>query len=156
MTPTILFVCPHHAAKSIIAEAYFNRLAQQRQIAFVADSAGTEPGTAVSPVVAKMLLSEGIDVSGRRPRRVTKDDLMAAYRIVSMGCTPEELGTAPERVEQWPDVPMVSQGLYAVRESIRVHVEMLVAELQSQTTEYPRHEPLIPSYMSAALRDSLR
>ena len=29
MKSTVLFLCPHHAAKSVLAEAYFNRLAQE-------------------------------------------------------------------------------------------------------------------------------
>lgn len=131
MTPTILFVCPHHAAKSVIAEAYFNRLARQYQIPFTADSAGTEPEEAVLPQVAEMLLAEGIDVARRRPRRVTQEDLAAALRVVSMGCAPEELNVEPGRVERWSDVPMVSQDLYASRDAIRSHVEALIAELQN-------------------------
>jgi arsenate reductase (thioredoxin) len=129
MTSTILFLCPHHAAKSVIAAAYFDRLAQQQQLPFAAASAGTEPDAVVSPKVADMLLTEGIDVTGHRPRRVTQEELVQAQRVISMGCTPDELNLAPERVEQWSDIPMVSQDLYGARDAIRTHVEALVTEL---------------------------
>ncbi len=131
MTSTILFLCPHHAAKSVIAEAYFNQLARQHQVPFTADSAGTEPEDAVLPQVAEMLLVEGIDVTGHHPRRVTPEELAAALRVVSMGCAPDELNIEPGRVEQWSDVPMVSQDLYAARDAIRAHVESLIAELRN-------------------------
>lgn len=131
MSSKILFLCPHHAAKSVIAAAYFSRLAQQHLLPFTADSAGTEPDEAVSPKVVEMLLAEGIDVSGHIPRRVTQHELMQAQRVISMGCTAEELNIAPERVEQWSDVPMVSQDLYGARDAIRIHVETLVAQLRS-------------------------
>jgi arsenate reductase len=133
MTSTILFLCPHHAAKSVIAEVYFNRLARQYQLPFAADSAGTEPEDTVSPKVAEMPLSEGIDVRGHQPRRVTQEELTTALRVISMGCTPEELNIEPGRVEQWSDVPMVSQDLYGARDTIKAHIEALVAELQIST-----------------------
>lgn len=126
----ILFLCPHNAAKSVIAVAYFNQLAQQLGLPFVADSAGTEPSDVVSPVVTEMLTAEGFDVSHHLPRLVTWDDLQSAERIISMGCTAEELQLATEQVELWQDVPMVSQQPEQAHESIRTHVRRLIAELQ--------------------------
>ncbi len=127
---TILFLCPHNAAKSVIAAAYFNQLAQQLGLPFVADSAGTEPSDVVSPVVAEILTAEGFDVSHYIPRLVTRDDLQSAERIISMGCTAEELQLTTERVELWQDVPMVSQQPEQAHETIRTHVRQLIAELE--------------------------
>jgi protein-tyrosine-phosphatase len=47
----VLFLCPHNAAKSMLAIAKFNRLAQQRGLSLRADSAGKEPDAAPSPAV---------------------------------------------------------------------------------------------------------
>jgi arsenate reductase (thioredoxin) len=129
MNNTILFLCPHHAAKSVIAAAYFNRLAAQHGLNFVADSAGTEPDERVSPAIAAMLEAEGIDVWGHQPRQVQADELNAAARVISMGCALADLETAPERVENWDDIPMVSQDLPGARDAILRHVEALAAEL---------------------------
>ncbi len=82
MTTTVLFLCPHHAAKSVIAAAYFNRLAQQRGLPVRADSAGTDPADVVSPVVMDLLRRESIDVSDHQPRQVTQTDLTQAQRII--------------------------------------------------------------------------
>lgn len=128
MTSTILFLCPHHAAKSVIAQAYFNRLAQQKNLPFAADSAGTEPDDKVSPAVADMLLTEGMDVRDHQPRRVTAEELDQAARVISIGCALTDLEIAPERVEFW-DVPMVSNDLPGSSAAILRHVEALVAEL---------------------------
>ena len=128
MTETILFLCPHHAAKSVIAEAYFNRLAQQNKLPFAADSAGTEPDERVSLAVAAMLMSEGIDVSNHQPRLVTAAELNQAARVISMGCASADLDIAPERVTNW-DIPAVSQDMPAARAAILEHVEALVDEL---------------------------
>jgi protein-tyrosine-phosphatase len=129
MASIILFLCPHHAAKSVIAAAYFNRLAQQSNLALRADSAGTDPAEAVSPSAVDMLRGEGIDVSRHQPRRVTQADLDQTERIISMGCTSAELGIAPERVELWDGVPSVSQNIIGARDAIRAHVERLIAQL---------------------------
>jgi protein-tyrosine-phosphatase len=80
---TILFICPHHAAKSIMAAAYCNQIAAERGVALRADSAGTEPSAEVMPSVAALLASEGIDTAEFRPRRVTVEELSAAGWIVT-------------------------------------------------------------------------
>ena len=128
MTDTILFLCPHHAAKSVIAEVYFNCLAQQMGLPFVADSAGTEPDEKVSPAVTAMLLAEGTDVSGHEPRLVTTAELHSAARVISMGCAAADLDITPERVTNW-DIPAVSQDMPAARAAIFQHVQALVDEL---------------------------
>jgi protein-tyrosine-phosphatase len=128
VSQTILFLCPHNAAKSVIAAAYFNQLAQARGLAFIGDSAGTEPSESVAPVVAAMLSSEGLDVSGYTPRHVTPEELQTVARTISIGCTPAELAAAAH-VEYWDDVPLVSQNPEGAREAIRTHVQQLVAEL---------------------------
>src|SRR5215216_4020924 len=121
MNSTILFLCPHHAAKSVIAAAYFNRLAQQKGLSWVGDSAGTEPDEAVSPVVVELLKQENIDVSQHQPRRVIGDELQTAARIISMGCTAEELSVSPGRIEQW-NIPAVSQNPKGASEAILAHI----------------------------------
>ncbi len=104
MNPNILFLCPHHAAKSVIAEAYFNQFATQTGLPFTATSAGTEPDAVVSPVVVDMLGRDGLDVSRHQPRHVTPEELKIATRIISFGCTAQELGLNPEQIELWNDV----------------------------------------------------
>lgn len=133
MSNTILFLCPHHAAKSVIAQAYFNRLAQQHDLPFTADSAGTEPDDRVSPQVADMLLADGIDVRDHHPRRVTAAELDQAARVISIGCALSDLEIAPERVESWDDVPMVSQDLPGSSAAILRHVEALVKALNGRS-----------------------
>jgi len=133
MSFTILFLCPHGAAKSVLAAAYFNRLAEQHGLPLKAAAAGTEPDEVVSPVVVKMLQSDGIDVSQHQPRCITSDELEQAQRIISLGCPLEALEIAPERIEQWQDVPLMSHDPNGSRDAIRSHVEALVAQLRAAT-----------------------
>jgi arsenate reductase len=126
---TILFLCPHNAAKSVIAAAYFARLARERGLDYQAASAGTSPDAAPSPAVVAMLREEGIDVGGYRPRRVTAEDLTSAHRVISLGCDPADLDGGDVRVDRWDDVPPASQDLGASRAAIERHLDLLVDEL---------------------------
>jgi arsenate reductase len=129
MTSTILFLCPHGAAKSIIAAAYFNRLAQQQGLPYQAEAAGTDPDEHVSPKAVALLGEEGIDVSEHQPRKVTPAELENAHTVISMGCELNDLEVTPNRIEQWLDVPMVSQDPHAASAVIRKHVEEIIASL---------------------------
>lgn len=46
---TVLFVCEHGSAKSVVAAAHFNRLAEQRGLPFHAISRGTAPDEEMAP-----------------------------------------------------------------------------------------------------------
>ena len=127
---TLVFLCPHNAAKSVMAAAFFDRLAAERGLGFRADSAGTEPDDEPSPAVVAALREEGIDVAGHRPRLVGRRDLVAAHRVISLGCDLGDLAPSGVRVERWDDVPPASRDLAAAREAIRRHVEALVTDLE--------------------------
>ena len=128
----VLFLCPHNAAKSLLAVADFDRLAARHGLPLRGDSAGTEPAEKPSPAGVETLQAEGIDLTGYQPRAVTDSDLAKAYRVISLGCAPSDLPTSSARVEQWDDVPQVSQGLVAAREAIQRHLDVLVDQLAAE------------------------
>ena len=126
---TILFLCPHNAAKSVLAAAYFDQLARERGLDYRAASAGTSPDAAPSPAVVAMLRDEGIDVSGYRPRHLTAEDLSNAHRVISLGCDLDDPVGRNARVDRWDDVPPASQDLGASRAAIWRHLDALINEL---------------------------
>ena len=129
MRQTVLFLCPHGAAKSVMAAAYFQRLVEKRGLNLHADAAGTDPSPEVAPAVVALLREEGIDVVHYQPRAVTKDDVESAVRVVSLGCPVNDLPIVPTVIEHWDDVPLPSINLVVTRDTIRSHVERLVGEL---------------------------
>jgi arsenate reductase len=137
MSPTrsVLFVCLHGAAKSVLAAVDFQRLAAERGLALVADSAGTEPDPEIAPGVVAALRAEGLDLSRRRPRRVTRADTAGAARVVTFGCDLGDAMPTSVPVERWDDVPTVSENLPAARAVIRRHLDRLVAECESSGTQ---------------------
>lgn len=126
---TVLVLCPHNAAKGLLAAAELERVARERGLAVRVASAGTEPEAGPAPAVVAALAAEGIDVSGHRPRLVTTEDLAGADRVNSMGCAAADLPAVPTRIDYWDEVPPVSQDLAAARAAIRGRVEALTAEL---------------------------
>lgn len=126
---TILFLCPHGAAKSVLAATDFQRLADQRGLAWQANWAGTEPDEKVHPAVQQVLEAEGFSQPWPAPRSVTLADLRTATRIVSLGCDLRNRLPPESVVEHWDDVPPVSQNLPAARAVIRAHLEKLLDEL---------------------------
>jgi arsenate reductase len=129
MENTILFVCLHGAAKSVLAAADCRRLAAERGIALRASSAGTEPDPEIAPVVLRALKDEGVDLSGQRPRRVSSEDVAGASRVVAFGCDLGAVAVPGVTVEQWNDIPAVSDGLPAARKAIRARLERLLQEV---------------------------
>ena len=131
-TRTILFLCPHNAAKSVMAAAYARQLAAQRGLDLRVETAGTDPAPRTSPAVVDALRAGGLDVSDHRPRLVRDDELATAWRIVSLDCDLGDRSPAGGRVERWDDVPSPSQDLTAARQAIRRHLDRLLDELESE------------------------
>src|SRR2546428_13888365 len=82
---TVVFVCLHGAAKSLIAATLFPRLADERGLAVRSTFAGTEPDSAIQPNAVARLLAEGVRGRPLRARRVTRDELATAPGAGSFG-----------------------------------------------------------------------
>ena len=137
MSDQIVFLCPHGAAKSVIAAAYCQQLADRHNVPLRATAAGTEPDAEFSPAVLELLRMEGIDITDQRPRRVTHEELVSAARIISLGCDLDDLPLTGMVVERWDDMPPPSQNLLLARDQIRAHVEQLVETLRRAALPAP-------------------
>ena len=132
MSPStgIVFVCEHGAAKSVIAAAYFNRLATENKLPYRAVSRGTNPDDTVAPAVRAGLVADGLEVSISKPKAVTDEDIAGASRVVSLATDlAEKKPTVKVKLLEWNDIPSVSQDYGAARAAIVREVEKLVAQL---------------------------
>jgi arsenate reductase len=127
--PTVLFMCPHGAAKSILASAYFARMAKERGLIVHVESAGTDPDPTVSPAVAAHLKRQGYPVPGSNPRKVNSKDLESADVVISIGCDLSGLGQPRGKLVRWDDVPPLSEDFARADEAIRKRVTDLIEEL---------------------------
>jgi protein-tyrosine-phosphatase len=126
---TVLFMCPHGAAKSVLASAYFIQAAKARGLSVRVDSAGTEPDPAIASSVARRLTEQGLAIPITTPRRATAQDLEHADIVVSLGCDLSSLPTPRGTLHRWDDVPPPSENFDRADAMIRQKVMALVEEL---------------------------
>jgi arsenate reductase len=131
MTQKILFLCPHNAAKSVIASAYARRLADEMGLEVAIHSAGTYPDAFTAPQVVSRLRAESLDVSNHVPRKVTQEDLEAVDWIISIGDDIEGIVPDGKRIKQWSDVPAPSRDIDGACRVIEERIHRLLAELSA-------------------------
>ena len=129
---TALFVCLHNAGRSQMSAALFERASGGRHTAL---SAGTTPGERVHPEVVEVMGELGVDLSDRRPRRLTRELAERADVVVTMGCGDECPYIPGKRYLDWeledPKGRPVEE-VRATRDEIARRVEALVAELDAR------------------------
>src|SRR6478735_3080256 len=120
-----LFVCLHNAGRSQMSEALFERAAEGRH---EGRSAGTIPGDHVHPEVVEVMAELGIDLGGRVPRLLRREDAEWADVVVTMGCGDECPYIPGKRYLDWDLPDPKGQPLEVVRET-REEIERRVDEL---------------------------
>ena len=128
----VVFVCVHNAGRSQMAEAFFNKMAKGKAVAI---SAGTDPAAQVNPVVIEAMREAGIDISHQKPKMLTFEMLQDAERVITMGCSVEEVCPATFiPTEDWelddPQGKALAE-VRRIRDRIKAKVEELVKELNS-------------------------
>jgi len=126
--PTVVFVCEHGAAKSVIATAYFNKIAAERGLRARAVYRGVNPQADLSVGASKGLREDGLVVPDAKPSSITQADVDAATVMFAIGCALPSNAIASGKADTWDDVPE-DQGYGATRDAIKRHVERLVDDL---------------------------
>lgn len=128
MTTTVLFLCPHGAAKSTSSTAFLRQHAERLGLDLTVMNAGTDPDDVVNPTVKERLDAEGLGYV--LPRQVTPADLDAADVIINIGCEREALSTSTP-IHEWT-IPNFSDGPTAAFAAIEAHVTGLATGLASR------------------------
>ena len=76
----VLFVCVHNAGRSQMAQALYERRGGE------ARSAGSDPADELHEAVIEALEEIDVDISGRKPHRLSREDVEWADLVVTMGC----------------------------------------------------------------------
>jgi arsenate reductase (thioredoxin) len=103
--PAVIFVCEHGAAKSVLATAYFNKLAEERKLPFRATFRGTSPQDDLSVRVVDGLKADGVAVPTGKPAAITDADVADATHIFAIGCTLPDAAGRSGKAADWSDVP---------------------------------------------------
>ena len=127
----VLFVCLHNAGRSQMSQALFERAGSGRH---TATSAGTTPAESIHPEVVQVMSELGVDVAGRKPRKLTLELAEDADVVVTMGCGDECPYIPGKRYIDW-DLPDPKgrpvDEVRATRDDIARRVEELLRELDA-------------------------
>ena len=129
----VLFVCLHNAGRSQISQALFERAAGRHTAA----SAGSiaDPAGHVHPEVVTVMAELGIDLSGRRPQRLSTELAQEADLVVTMGCGDTCPYIPGVRYLDW-DLPdpkgQPIESVRALRDEIARRVDELIDELDGR------------------------
>ncbi|MHC1791290.1 arsenate reductase ArsC [Solidesulfovibrio sp.] len=141
----VLFICVHNSARSQMAEAYLRQLSGP---GVTVESAGMTP-TVINPLVVAVMAEEGIDLSGKKTRKVF--DLFKEGRLfdyVVTVCEESLEGQCPvfpgvtHRLHlPFPDPAAVTgteaerlETVRAIRDAIKLRMVELAKELGSGTS----------------------
>ena len=95
-----------------------------------AESAGSDPAHEVWPTVIEVMREVGIDLSGRRPRKLLVEMQLHADWAVTMGCG-DVCPYVPSMVEAW-DIPDPAgrpiDEVREIRDMVAEHVHRLIVE----------------------------
>jgi arsenate reductase (thioredoxin) len=131
----VLFVCTQNAGRSQIAQAFFEKLgpADVR-----AESAGAEPASQVHPVVVEAMREVGIELSGRRPKKLTLEMQLHADWAITLACG-AKCPYVPSVVEDWDVADPAGRPIEEVRR-IRDDIRERVVDLATNRIESIRED----------------
>ena len=124
----IIFVCEHGAAKSILAAAFFDRLAREKGLRFRAIARGTHPDSEISSKTIVGLKQDGLSPTQLTPAKLTWEEMRSAQRIISFCELPKEY-LQRVQVEQWLDIPPVSESYEQARDAIIARLQTVLVNL---------------------------
>ncbi len=119
----VLFVCVHNAGRSQIAQALYERQGGE------ARSAGSDPADEVQQAAVEALEEVGIDISGREPKLLSREDVEWADVVVTMGCGDACPVIPGKEYVDWDLPDPVGMCLEEVRE-LRAVIEARVSRLR--------------------------
>jgi arsenate reductase len=126
---TVLFICVHNAARSQMAEAFFNEMTGGRHVGM---SVGSQPAERVNPKAVEAMSELGIDISGAWPKKLTAEMVEVANLVITMGCGEDVCPIVPKEVLVWKLEDPSGKQLEVVREirdEIKVRIENLIKAL---------------------------
>lgn len=131
----VLFVCTQNAGRSQMAQAFFERHAPDD---IRAESAGDAPASRVHPEVVEAMKEVGIDLSGRRPKRLSLEMQLHADWGITLACG-AKCPFVPATVEDWDVDDPSGKPIEEVRK-IRDEIERRVKELVEHRIEAIRED----------------
>lgn len=131
---TVLFICVHNAGRSQMSEALLNYYSGGR---YRGISAGSNPSEKINPIVVEALKEINIDISDKKPKKLTKEMLLEADLAVTMGCGEDACPIVPNELRDWQIEDPHGRSLEEVRkirDNIINRIKDLIKELDEMNS----------------------
>jgi arsenate reductase (thioredoxin) len=112
-TKKVIFVCEHGAGKSVVASAYFNKIAKDRNLDWEASCRGTNPDEEVSAPTKEGLRSDNLLDPKLSPQKLAQHDTSNVQKIMLFTKLPDDFKTTIKS-EDWSSLPNID-AKYEVR-----------------------------------------
>jgi arsenate reductase (thioredoxin) len=109
----VVFVCEHGAGKSVVAAAYFNKIAKDRNLDWEASCRGTNPDEEVSTPTKEGLKSDNLLDPALSPKKLSQSDTSNVEKIILFTKLPDYFKTSIKS-EDWSSLPNID-AKYEVR-----------------------------------------
>jgi arsenate reductase (thioredoxin) len=137
---TVVFVCEHGAAKSVVAAALFNARAVERKLPFRARSRGVTPDPTLLPQAVAGLKADRLEPGQDAPIRLDRADVDHAAAVIAFDPLPTD-AAGHARVETWDAVPPVSVDYATARDAMVPRIDALLDALARRGEKSPRPGP---------------
>jgi protein-tyrosine-phosphatase len=124
---TIVFVCEHGSAKSVIAASYFNKLAKEKNIPWQAVSRGTHPDPEISPKTKKLLIEDNLLDKSFIPKKLSQADVDTTQQVILFCSLPPTL-QGNGKTSHW-EVNAVNDDFQKLRNDIISRITPLIDSL---------------------------
>lgn len=128
---TILFVCEHGSAKSIIATAHFNRLAKAEGINVRAISRGINPDSTIPKAINDHLIADGLKRHIGDPIQLTDSDLNNSEYVIVFNPLPQKYNQSGN-ITHW-NIPSFEAGYPVAKDSILTNIKRIIDKIKSDT-----------------------
>ena len=108
-----------------MAEAFFDKMTAGVHLGI---SAGSQPSDNVNPNVVKAMAELGIDISDKKPKRLSQEMVEKADKVIIMGCGEDVCPVVPKEIRDWELEDPEGKTIEKVRE-IRDQIKKKISKL---------------------------
>ena len=115
----IVFVCVENARRSQMAEGFAESIGSGKLEVY---SAGSNPSSAIDPLVIEVMKEKGIDLSGKQPKGLNALPPIEMDYLITMGCEETCPAVLTKKIIEW-EIPDPKGKLIEVFREVRDVVE---------------------------------
>jgi protein-tyrosine-phosphatase len=130
-TKKVVFVCEHGAGKSVVAAAYFNKIAKDRNLNWEASCRGTNPDEEVSAPTKEGLKSDNLLDPALSPKKLAPSDTSNVEKIILFTKLPDDFKTSVKS-EDWSSLPNIDAKYEVRRDALIKKINEFFDSLEKQ------------------------